>query len=254
MNHARSDSSSTVSATECVSFSRACGRRVRLEDAGLGLDDLAERPERDPLPVRETAALSPAHEIGAPVDLLAKLPDEAALPHSRLPDDRDELCRRLARAHGRTSRRGAPAPNRAPRRASPRVARCRRRSGCVRAMPARPGIGACFPLAATGSSGSNADRALRRPHRRRIDDDGADGRCALQARRRVDDVARDHALPPLRARTERRRPPHLSSLPRARRRRGPPPAAPPSSRGSGARRERPARRRPRARPELRTRP
>ncbi len=65
------------------------------------------------------------------------------------------------------------------------------------------GIGACFPLAATGSSGSNADRALRRPHRRGIDDDGADRRCALQARRRVDDVARDHALPALRSRPER---------------------------------------------------
>ena len=38
--------------------------RVGLEDAGVGLHDLAERPERDALAVREAPALSPGDQVG----------------------------------------------------------------------------------------------------------------------------------------------------------------------------------------------
>ena len=44
-------------------------RGVRLEDARLGLDDLAERPEGDPFPVREAAPLAPGDEIAVLVDV-----------------------------------------------------------------------------------------------------------------------------------------------------------------------------------------
>ena len=43
-------------------------RRVLLEDAGLRLDDLAERPQRDAVAVGEAAALAPRDELGVGVD------------------------------------------------------------------------------------------------------------------------------------------------------------------------------------------
>ena len=69
--------------------------RVGLEDAALGLDDLPERPERDPLPVGKAAALPPGHEVGALVDVREELGGEAALAHPRLADDRHQLARAL---------------------------------------------------------------------------------------------------------------------------------------------------------------
>ena len=42
--------------------------RVLLEDAGLRLDDLAERPQRDPVAVGEAAPLAPGDELGIRVD------------------------------------------------------------------------------------------------------------------------------------------------------------------------------------------
>ena len=44
---------------------------VRLEDPALGLDDLAERPERDAVAVREASSLAPAHELAASLDVAA---------------------------------------------------------------------------------------------------------------------------------------------------------------------------------------
>ncbi len=48
-----------------VELGRCLRGRVRLEDAALGLDDLPQRPEGDPVPVGKTAALAPADEPGA---------------------------------------------------------------------------------------------------------------------------------------------------------------------------------------------
>ena len=69
------------------------GGRIRLEDPGVGLDDLAERPEGDPVPVREAAALAPVHELGAVVHPGSELREQARLTDARLTGDRDELDR-----------------------------------------------------------------------------------------------------------------------------------------------------------------
>ena len=47
---------------------RRCGS-VRVEDPGVGLEDLAERPERDPGPVRQTSSLPPRDEDRLRVDV-----------------------------------------------------------------------------------------------------------------------------------------------------------------------------------------
>ena len=71
-------------------------RRVALEDAGMRLHDLAERPERDPVPVWKAAPLPPRTSSGAPVDVREELGDLARLADSGLADDGDELHRAVA--------------------------------------------------------------------------------------------------------------------------------------------------------------
>jgi hypothetical protein len=71
--------------------------RVRLEDAGLGLHDLSERPKGDPFAVRQAASLPPADELRLRVDIAEELGYEPALAHTRLADDRHQLHRPLLR-------------------------------------------------------------------------------------------------------------------------------------------------------------
>ena len=66
-------------------------RRVGLEDPALRLDDLPQRPERDPLAVGKTAPLPPAHEARPVVDVGEQLRAEAALAHPRLTYDHHQL-------------------------------------------------------------------------------------------------------------------------------------------------------------------
>ena len=66
-------------------------RRVGLEDAAFGLDDLSERPEGDPVPVGKASALSPTHEPGAVLEVAEQLGGEAALAHARLAHNRHQL-------------------------------------------------------------------------------------------------------------------------------------------------------------------
>ena len=68
-------------------------RGVGLQDPGVGLEDLAQGPERDPLAVRQAAALAPGDEAGLRVGVRAELGDEAALAHAGLAHDRDETHR-----------------------------------------------------------------------------------------------------------------------------------------------------------------
>ena len=73
------------------------GRRVGLEDAGVGLDDLAERPERDAVAVGEAAALPPVRRAPARSSTqVAELREQARLADPGLAGDRDELDLRLA--------------------------------------------------------------------------------------------------------------------------------------------------------------
>ena len=78
-----------------VDLRRDLLRRVLLEDAGLRLDDLAERPQRDPVAVGEAASLAPGDELGVGVDDALELVDEAALADSGDADEREELRRAL---------------------------------------------------------------------------------------------------------------------------------------------------------------
>ncbi len=143
-----------------VDLRRDLLRCVLLEDAGLRLDDLAERPQRDSVAVGEAAPLAPGDELGVGVDDALELVDEAALadprdadereelrralvarPLERVPDDAelalaaDELRARLVRdvdAEARVRRDGRPDADRAPPCPSPRPAprpRSRRRGG-----------------------------------------------------------------------------------------------------------------------------
>ena len=69
------------------------GLVVGLQDPGLGLHDLSERPEADPVPVRQAPSLPPRDELGELIDVASELPDETRLAEPRLGDDRDELGR-----------------------------------------------------------------------------------------------------------------------------------------------------------------
>ncbi len=200
-NHARSDSSSTRPATVSPELRGRQVLVVGLEDAGLGLDDLAERPERDPLAVRQAAAVSPGDDVRPVVERRAQLGYEPALADARLAEHGDELHRRLAlRAEERLEQERAlvlAADERRVRRglgladAAPRVRR------------APDGDRIRLALRDDRLEGLVGDRALRRPHRRLVDEDVAHRSGRLQAGGDVDDVARDDALAALRARTER---------------------------------------------------
>ena len=71
-------------------LARHLGRWVGLEDAGLGLDDLAQGPEGDPVAIGQAAALAPGDQLRPVVDGGGQLADEAGLADPRLPDDRDQ--------------------------------------------------------------------------------------------------------------------------------------------------------------------
>jgi hypothetical protein len=66
-------------------------RRVVLDDPGLRLHHLAERPERDPLAVWKRAAVPPEDEVRQRLDMGEQLGDEPALPDTGDADERDEL-------------------------------------------------------------------------------------------------------------------------------------------------------------------
>src|SRR5439155_4369101 len=80
---------------------RRLGRFVRLEDPGVLLHDLAERPERDPLAVGEAAPLAPSHLLWPALDEAPELADEPRLADAGLADDRDELDRALPERAGK---------------------------------------------------------------------------------------------------------------------------------------------------------
>ena len=75
---------------------RPPARRVALQDAGLGLDDLPQRPQRHPLPVGQAAALPPGHQLRVGLNGLQQLPDHPALADPRDPDQGHQLGRLLA--------------------------------------------------------------------------------------------------------------------------------------------------------------
>ena len=69
---------STSAATASESFASATRRVVGLQDAGLGLDHLAQRPERDALAVGKRAAAPPRDQLRQLLDVSAAAPPPAA--------------------------------------------------------------------------------------------------------------------------------------------------------------------------------
>jgi hypothetical protein len=65
--------------------------RIGFEDAGLGLDDLAQRPQRHPLPIRKAAALPPGGQLRLALDQLQQLEHQPALAHPGDPDQGHQL-------------------------------------------------------------------------------------------------------------------------------------------------------------------
>ena len=64
---------------------------VGLQDPGVGLQDLPERPEGDAFPVGQAPSLAPGDELGLGVDVAEQLGDDPALAEPGFPDHGDEL-------------------------------------------------------------------------------------------------------------------------------------------------------------------
>jgi hypothetical protein len=69
---------------------------VALQDAGLRLHDLSERPEADALTVGQRAAHPPRHSLPFPFECCEELGEQAALADPGHADERDHLGRALA--------------------------------------------------------------------------------------------------------------------------------------------------------------
>ena len=80
---------------DLVDLRRDVLRRVLLQNARLRLDDLAERPERDPVTVGKAASLAPGDELRVGIDDAIEFVDEPALADSGDADEREELRRAL---------------------------------------------------------------------------------------------------------------------------------------------------------------
>ena len=168
----------------------------------MRLDDLSERPERDALAVGEAASLPPADKLLAFVEPRAELPHEPALADSGLACDGDELDSALSlRAQVRVLEHRelvvAPEERRHPCRLEidPKAAA----RACCAPQPYR--LGLSFQL--DRLEFLVRDSVLRRVVRQLADDDRAGRRRALEPRRGVHNVTRDHRLALGRVRTER---------------------------------------------------
>ena len=162
-------------------------------DAGLRLDDLPERPERDSVAVGQTAALAPGDELGVVLDDPEELVHEAALPDSGNADDGHELRRA----------RGANATEGVAQDSELLIAADEVGTSLVRDVDATtsPRLGRapdrdrrCLSLRLDGRRLLVLDRVTRGAVRRLVGEDAVDRSRALQASRGVDDVSRGHAF------------------------------------------------------------
>ena len=64
-------------------------RRIGVQDAGLGLHDVRQRPEGRDLAVRGGPPDAPADQVGKLVGVAGEFPDQPALPQPRIAHDRD---------------------------------------------------------------------------------------------------------------------------------------------------------------------
>ena len=176
--------------------------RVRLEDAGVRLHHLAQRPEADPLAVGQRPALAPVDELGVVLDGLKQLVDEAALADPRLADERHQLdlagaLRPLERVEQRVEL-AAPADERRSHAARDVDADAR---PCLHRLPGLDGLRLAFRLHGLGLA--VVDRVARRAPRRLADEDAVDRCVRLEPGGGVDDVPGHHALALLGPRAKR---------------------------------------------------
>lgn len=68
-----------------------CGGRVAFEHAEVLLEDLAERPVGDRLPVGQAATRPPGRLLRLAAEPVPELPDEAGLADARIAHDRDDV-------------------------------------------------------------------------------------------------------------------------------------------------------------------
>jgi hypothetical protein len=166
-------------------------RRVALGDAGLGLDHLAERPERDPVAVGEAAPVPPADQLRVLLDAPEELEDEAALADPGHADDRHELRRALlpGAREGPGEQVDLALPADEPRLVHPLDRHARTR---LESLPDRDRLG--LPLCLDRLALLVHDRVPRRVVGPPADEDAVHGRRRLEPGRRVDHVARRHRL------------------------------------------------------------
>jgi hypothetical protein len=157
------------------------------------LDDLTERPQADPLPIGQAPTLPPRDEIRLAVDESEKLVDQSAFTDAGLADNGDELRYRFVHSTSISILQECQLALTADQIDS-------RASIDVGAEPASRAHSTpqldCFALALqrNGLERLVDDRVSRRPHCQLAGDETADRCNALQAGRRVDDVARHHPL------------------------------------------------------------
>ena len=178
---------------DLVDLRRDVLRRVLLQNARLRLDDLAERPERDPVTVGKAASLAPGDELRVGLDDAIQLVDKPALADSRDADEREELRRALVPR----------SLERVPDDAELALATDELGARLVRDVDPEARVGGgCQPhrdrlrlaLRLDRSGVVVVDGGAGRPVGRLVDDDAVDRRGTLEASGCVHDVARGHAL------------------------------------------------------------
>ena len=186
----------------CHELAGRCLRVVALQDPELGLDDLAERPVADALPVRQRPPLPPCNQLLVCVDDLEELGDQAALADARNADERHELGGQLGAAAFEGVREEPALSLTSDQRGSGRDVdvEAEARARCDNLPDGdREGLALCVDRRRLPVLDGRAGRT----HRRLAGENAADGCRRLQPRSRVDDVARDHALALGRPRAER---------------------------------------------------
>ena len=168
----------------------------------MRFDDLAQRPERDPLAVGQASALPPRDQLVQAVGVVEQLRDQAGLAHARLAGDGDELgrplCDRLVEGAAQQREVELTPDERRRQRPDHIRAEARRRSQCP---PDGDRLG--LALGVDRVERLVLEHPLGRSERGLTDRDPVHRRLRLDPGRRVDDVPGDHRLAEFRPHVER---------------------------------------------------
>ena len=177
--------------------------RVRLEDAGLRLHHLAERPEAHAFPVRQRPALAPVGEdLGIVVERRVELEQEPALADPRCSDEGDELRGPLALGTGERIPEEAQLLLPPDQLGAAAEGDVHTEAGSRRNhLPDADRLG--LPLGMHRLGVAVLDHRRRGPVRRLVDEDAVHRCGRLEARGGVDDVTGRHAFALLRPGGER---------------------------------------------------